>query len=98
MPYISIEDYEIVRDYLGWKTICDCEMATSLHKQEKILDLIRKISTARCARLSIRPFGDGDGSIEKELARYEKLVVSRPVHASPAEHIATPDSIFRYVA
>lgn len=55
------------------------------------MDLLRKISTARCARLSIKAY-DGDGSIEKELVRYERLVVSRPVHASPAEHLATPDT------
>lgn len=59
---------------------------------EDIHEILRKISVARCARLSIRPF-DGDSSIGKELARYERLIISRPVHASPAEHIATPDTI-----
>jgi hypothetical protein len=49
------------------------------------------ISTARCARLSYKPF-DGNGDFEAETARYEKLVVSSPVHASPAEHQATPDT------
>jgi hypothetical protein len=49
-----------------------------------------KISVARCARISYKPF-DGDGSIEKELERYETLVGSSPLHASPAEHQATPD-------
>jgi hypothetical protein len=59
-----------------------------------IMDVLKKISVARCARLTIKPF-DGDGSIEKELKRYDLLMVSRPVHASPAEHIATPDDIYR---
>lgn len=54
-----------------------------------IVDL-KKLSTARCARLSYKPF-DGSDSLEKEIQRYEALVVSRPVHASPAEHQATPD-------
>lgn len=54
------------------------------------LETAQKLSTARCARLSYRPF-DGSDSIEAEVARYEKLVVSQPVHASPAEHQATPD-------
>lgn len=49
------------------------------------------ISTARCARLSYKPF-DGNADYEAEVARYEKLVVSSPVHASPAEHQATPDT------
>jgi hypothetical protein len=53
-------------------------------------ETLKKISVARCARLTIKPF-DGDGSIEKELKRYSLLMESRPVHASPAEHIATPD-------
>lgn len=55
------------------------------------LDLQLKLSTARCARLSYRPF-DGQNDHAAEVARYEKLVVSSPVHASPAEHQATPDT------
>lgn len=54
------------------------------------LEEVLKLSTARCARLSYRPF-DGNADYEAEVARYEKLVVSSPVHASPAEHQATPD-------
>ena len=49
-----------------------------------------KLSTARCARLSYKPF-DGNADYEAEVARYKKLIVSSPVHASPAEHQATPD-------
>ncbi len=51
---------------------------------------LAKISAARCARLSYKPF-DGRSDVTSEFARYEKLMVSRPVHASPAEHQATPD-------
>jgi len=49
------------------------------------------LSTARCARLSYEPFEGGKFDINKEFERYEKLVVSQPVHASPAEHQCTPD-------
>lgn len=55
------------------------------------VEACRKLSVARCARLSYVPF-EGEGNHQAEFARYEKLVVSRPVHASPAEHQATPDS------
>ncbi|MGF6250498.1 hypothetical protein ABID82_005068 [Methylobacterium sp. PvP062] len=48
------------------------------------------LSTARCARLTIEPF-DGNADYEAEKARFERLVISKPVHASPAEHQATPD-------
>lgn len=55
--------------------------------------ILQKLSTARCARLSYKPF-DGNADYDAEIARYEKLVVSSPVHASPAEHQATPDETF----
>lgn len=54
---------------------------------------LKLLSTARCARLSYKPF-DGNADYEKEQERYNKLVGSRPVHASPAEHQATPDYKF----
>lgn len=61
--------------------------------EERDMDLgwLKMHSTARCARLSYEPF-DGKADFEAEMKRYERLVVSRPVHASPAEHQATPDS------
>lgn len=49
------------------------------------LEVLLKLSTARCARISYEPF-DGNGSVEKETERHDKLVASRPIHASPAEH------------
>ncbi len=53
-------------------------------------DLLNRISAARCARISYKPF-DGDASYEKELARYNHLVTDERVHASPLEHQARPD-------
>lgn len=49
----------------------------------------RKLSVARCARISYTPF-DGNPSVEKEIERFEKLVGAQPIHASPTEHQATP--------
>jgi len=54
------------------------------------IETLKMMSVARCARLSYKPF-DGNADVNAEIERYEKLVVSRPVHASPAEHQATPD-------
>lgn len=51
---------------------------------------LNKISAARCARISYKPF-DGDASYEKEIARYNHLVTDERVHASPLEHQAKPD-------
>lgn len=52
--------------------------------------LLRKISAARCARISYEPF-DGDASWERELIRSTKLKMEG--HWSPFEHQATPDGV-----
>lgn len=90
LPYITFDDFGIAGAHLdetnpGWDRNISHDQ-----EAEAILEVLKKISVARCARLTIKPF-DGDGSFEKELKRYELLMESRPVHASPAEHIATPD-------
>ncbi len=54
-------------------------------------EMARQISAARCARISYAPF-DGNPSIKAELERYAALVMNQPVHASPVEHQATPDT------
>jgi hypothetical protein len=53
------------------------------------LDDQKKLSVARCARISYTPF-DGNPSVEKERERYDRLVGAQPIHASPTEHQATP--------
>jgi thymidylate synthase ThyX len=51
-----------------------------------------RVSVARCARLSYTSFETGKRStIEEDLALYDRLITARPIHASPAEHQATPD-------
>jgi hypothetical protein len=50
-----------------------------------------KISVARCARVSYLTHDGSDPSIDADLALYERLVGMVPLHASPAEHQATPD-------
>lgn len=52
-------------------------------------DLI-KMSAARCARVSYLTHDGKNPSREKDLALYDRLVGSVPIHASPVEHQATP--------
>ena len=56
------------------------------------VSLLQRLSVSRSARVSYSPF-DGNASIEKELERYDLLVGSQPIHASPCEHQSTPDSV-----
>ena len=58
---------------------------------ENAIELLRKVSVARCARVSYMTHDGRQTTMEEDLALYEKLVVKQPLHASPAEHQATPD-------
>ena len=76
--------------------LCPGEWHLPYIQQEELitygLETCKMLSAARCARLSYKPF-DGSDSPQAEQDRYERLVVSRPVHASPVEHQATPDEV-----
>lgn len=58
-------------------------------REEYPTALLRKLSVARCARVSYKAF-DGTVDEDKDLALYKKLVGAHPMHASPAEHQAMP--------
>lgn len=51
-----------------------------------------KVSVARCARVSYLTQEGKEPSIEEDLKLYDRLVGAVPLHASPAEHQATPDT------
>ena len=50
-----------------------------------------KVSVARCARVSYLTHDGRETTLEEDLELYERLVGSQPIHASPADHQATPD-------
>ena len=83
LPYISEADYDAALT------------APDESGTDPGIQLLQKISVARSARISYAPF-DGDASIERELERYDLLVGSQPLHASPTEHQATPDTQSTY--
>ncbi len=63
----------------------DCTMLTQI-----------MVSVARCARVSYESFETGKRStVEEDLKLYDRLVGAQPLHASPAEHQATPDTFER---
>lgn len=53
----------------------------------------QRVSVARCARVSYRTFEGARPTLDEDLALYARLLGSQPVHASPAEHQATPDAM-----
>jgi hypothetical protein len=54
-----------------------------------IHDLL-KMSTARCARTSYLTHDKQNPSADQDVNLHDKLVASRPIHASPTEHQAMP--------
>jgi thymidylate synthase ThyX len=60
-------------------------------EREKLdLNTLLKASAARCARVSYLTHDGENPTIEKDIALYDRLVGSVPLHASPIEHQATP--------
>lgn len=54
------------------------------------INTLLKISAARCARVSYLNHDGSNPDLHKDLELYYRLVGSKPLHASPIEHQATP--------
>lgn len=88
LPYITEDDWKAAERH------CQIGRITrDIPSYKEKLEVVRKISVARCARVSYKAFDGTVAPIEKDLALFEQLLVSQPLHASPAEHQATPDSM-----
>lgn len=57
----------------------------------QINEILRKVSVARCARVSFLTHDGRETTLEEDQKLYDRLVGSKPIHASPAEHQGTPD-------
>lgn len=86
LPYCAYEDNKANSQALNLVR----QGLTSYTEEE----LMIRCSVARCARVSYNSFDTGKRStIEEDLKLYNKLISAQPLHASPAEHQATPDTI-----
>lgn len=54
------------------------------------LELLKKISAARCARVSYLNHQGKRSTVEQDIKLFNQLAESRPLHLSPLEHQATP--------
>lgn len=78
LPYISDSDIE--------------DACAGEEPGTDFIETLKRVSVARCARVSYLTHDGRPTSVEEDLALYERLVVSQPSHSSPAEHQATPDA------
>jgi len=73
-------------------------MVISLEREneETPLDLLKKLSVARCASTSYKTVDGFDMTFERAEQIYNKLITSEPPHASPAEHVAQADRCYMF--
>lgn len=79
----------VVRFYRGpnsWHLPYVSEKEREVYRE----DVLLKLSTARCARVSYLTHDGETPDIDKDLELYARLVGSSPIHASPCEHQASP--------
>jgi hypothetical protein len=76
VPYVTMDDWDAIDAVAG--------------SYGESTNLAIKVSVARCARVSYLTHDGRKTSIEEDVALHDKLVVAEPLHASPAEHQATP--------
>lgn len=88
LPFVKQSDVENVVTYLQKGRI-----TRDMPPMSERFEVLCKLSTARCARTSYLTHDKLDPKIEDDIALYERLVGSSPLHASPTEHQATPDFV-----
>ncbi len=89
LPYILGSDWEAIRAYAKKNRITRDEP-----NYDELAKIALLVSTARCARVSYLTHDGRETSVEEDMELAQKLVVATPLHASPAEHQASPDTTF----
>lgn len=84
LPYVTDDDWRCFPQ--------DLVTGGDGYTYEEALDSLIKVSVARCARTSYLTHEGRTPSVDEDIALYARLVGSVPLHASPAEHQATPDT------
>jgi thymidylate synthase ThyX len=85
--------------HLSYITDSDYERVEQMENMDAI-ETLKRMSAARCARVSYNNFDGRPTSPEQDLALFDKLISegsADPIHASPTEHQATPDRYFERI-
>lgn len=77
LPYVTYEDKNQLRQ--------------SSNSYEEYSNTLIKVSVARCCRVSYLKHDGTPAPIDEDIKLYHRLVDHSPMHASPLEHVATPD-------
>jgi hypothetical protein len=89
LPYITDDDIKAVERKIMGNMLWLCRPT------KQINDMLIKVSVARCARVSYLTHDGRQTSVEEDIVLADKLIGATPLHASPAEHQATPDAKYQ---
>lgn len=76
--------------------ISEEELNDPFYKIPANVNMLQKISAARCCRVSYLKHDGTSPDVDDDLALFQRLAGSVPLHASPLEHQATPDQPHPY--
>ncbi len=86
LPYVTIHTQRAVAALLAQRAL-NGDVTPFSEFDSVHLDLLKKVSIGRCARVSYLNHGDNNAP-EKDIELCERLIASR--HMSPTEHVACP--------
>lgn len=66
---------------------------SDMERRNFSLGKLLRMSAARCAWVSYKPFDESQGTDLEKVQRTFAKLVGQPMHASPMEHVATPYSV-----
>lgn len=91
LPYADNVDTDELLDLLYDESLITTDQYLDGKDYDVALPFLLKISAARCARISYKTFGE-DSKIDlmADIRLHDNLLVSQPIHASPAEHQGKP--------
>lgn len=93
MPFIYEDDYRLITDYVAKKIgqygLVEAGLLGEVpeHTAKIAQEALIKVSVGRCARVSYLTH-DGKRDVSEDVRLHDDLIVKRPLHASPAEHVA----------
>jgi thymidylate synthase ThyX len=88
LPFINEEDVEEAWDLVRLTDDTNKRWLAYTDPSKAVTELLIKRSVARCARVSYKNHDGTNTTFEQDEQLYDRLLGSKPIHASPAEHQA----------
>lgn len=91
LPYVNDVDREMIYQHQAGIKVYPHWFPPHAGSRADLMYLNIAVSAARCARTSYQNFEGKVSTVEEDIALFNKLIQSQPIHASPVEHQACPD-------